>query len=38
MHSFRSFIEATEMLKQYSGNFPGGGAFEQPFGRVRGGI
>ena len=27
--------EATETLKQYSGNFPGGGKFEQLFGPVR---
>ena len=25
MHSLRSIIEATEKLKQLSGNFPGGG-------------
>ena len=31
-----SFIEATEKLKQQFGNFPGGGAFEQLFGPVRG--
>ena len=31
-----SLTEATEKLKQYSGNFPGGGAFEQLFGPVRG--
>ena len=38
MHSFRSIIEATEKLQQYSisSNFPGGGAFEQLFGPVRG--
>ena len=35
MHSFRSLTEATEKLKQYSGNFPGGGTFEQLFGPVR---
>ena len=31
-----SLIEATEKLKQQSGNFPGGGAFEQLFCSVRG--
>ena len=31
-----SLIEATEKLKQQSGNFPGGGAFEHLFGPVRG--
>ena len=36
MHSFKSLIEATEKLKQYSDNFPGGGAFEQLFGPVMG--
>ena len=37
MHSLRSIIEATEKLKKKeSGNFPGGGAFEQLFGPVRG--
>ena len=36
MHGFRSIIEATEKLKQLSGNFPGGGAFERLFGPVRG--
>ena len=35
MHSFRSLPEATEKLKQYSGSFPRGGAFEQLFGPVR---
>ena len=35
MHSFRSLTEATEKLKQYSGNFPEGGTFEQLFGPVR---
>ena len=35
MHSFRSVIEATEKLKQLSGNFPGGWAFEQLFGPLR---
>ena len=36
MHSFRKLTEATEKLKQYSDNFPGGGAFEQLFGPVMG--
>ena len=36
MYSFRSVIEATEKLKQYSGNFPGVGASEQLLGPVRG--
>ena len=31
-----SLIEATEQLKQQSGNFPWGGAFEQLFSLVRG--
>ena len=31
-----SLIKATEKLKQQSGNFPGGGAFEQLFRPVRG--
>ena len=31
-----SLIEATEKLKQQSGNFPWGGAFKQLFGPVRG--
>ena len=31
-----SLIEATEKLKQQSGNFPRGGAFEQLFNTVRG--
>ena len=35
MHSFKSLTEATEELKQYSGNLPKGGAFEQLFGPVR---
>ena len=35
MHSFRSLPEATEKLKEYSGSFPRGGAFEQLFGPVR---
>ena len=35
MHSFKSLTEATEKLIQYSGNFPGGGAFEQLFGPVK---
>ena len=33
MHSLRSITEATEKFK----NFPGGGAFEQLFGPMRGG-
>ena len=33
---YLSLIEATEKLKQQSGNFPGGGAFERLFGPVRG--
>ena len=35
MHSFRSLTEATEKLKQYSGNVSGGGTFEQLYGLVR---
>ena len=46
MHSFRSIIEATEKLKQWSGNFPGGGGiwtafragegeFEQKFSKIQ---
>ena len=31
-----SLIEATEKLKQYSDNFPWGGAFAQLFGPVMG--
>ena len=38
MHSFRSIIEATEKLKQYSGNFPGSGCIWTAFRPGEGGI
>ena len=38
MHSFRSLIEATEKLKQYSGNLPGGGGIWTAFRPGEGGI
>ena len=38
MHSFRTIIEATEKLKQLSGNFPGGGGILTAFRPGEGGI